>query len=333
MDSRGWSDIAYNFIVCNHGVTFEGRGWDTQNGASGNAAANDTRLAVCWAGHSDLDVFDIRAANEIHAVAREGFARGWPKVFGGHRDFSQTTCPGNTLYNWMKAQTWEVSVGTPIMGPPQASQSQALSFVIAGADRRGGAEYDNQKLSEIVSAYFTVGVSEGVRPEVGLAQSCKETGFYTYTGDVHPDQNNFAGIGATGGGVRGESWPNVTAGVQGHLRRLHLYAVSQPSLHNLAIMKRALPSTYWGKAPNVEDLGTRWAPSPTYGSSVVADYLKPLLDTSSASYPDLVGHWSEAAARKAIEKGVMVGDGQNWFPDKAVSRGELATVLVRVGLL
>ena len=46
-----------------------------------------------------------------------------------------------------------------------------------------------------------------------------ETNFLTYKrpngdwGDVDPKQNNFAGIGTTGGGVPGDRFPDVKTGV------------------------------------------------------------------------------------------------------------------------
>ena len=36
MDSRGWSDIAYNWLVNDQGDIFEGRGWGIVGGATKN---------------------------------------------------------------------------------------------------------------------------------------------------------------------------------------------------------------------------------------------------------------------------------------------------------
>ena len=43
------------------------------------------------------------------------------------------------------------------------------------------------------------------KPEIlmNASQMCHETGVLEYTGDVKPNQNNFTGIGATGGGLPG----------------------------------------------------------------------------------------------------------------------------------
>ena len=56
-----------------------------------------------------------------------------------------------------------------------------------------------------------------------------ETGSLTYrngnrSGDVKPAQNNFAGLGATGGGETGESFKDIATGVRGHIEHLLLYA-------------------------------------------------------------------------------------------------------------
>ena len=56
-----------------------------------------------------------------------------------------------------------------------------------------------------------------------------ETGALSYwrgnrSGDVKPEQNNFAGLGATGNGVRGESFKDVETGVRAHLEHFMLYA-------------------------------------------------------------------------------------------------------------
>ena len=55
-------------------------------------------------------------------------------------------------------------------------------------------------------------------------QMLYETGNLGFGGDVRPAQNNFAGLGATGRGERGESFPTISAGVKAHLQHLLMYA-------------------------------------------------------------------------------------------------------------
>lgn len=174
---------------------------------------------------------------------------------------------------------------TLILGDAQITPFQALAFI----ESRATGLYPPDVLSQIVFAYWSVGDSEGVRPEVGLSQSLKETGYFRFGGDVKPDQFNFAGIGATGG-IPGHSWPTITEGVRGHLRRLKVYAtpapiVSQFLLHDLKIMLRPLPEKYWGSAPHVEELSGKWAPSASYGASIVDLYLNPMLNFPDPSRP------------------------------------------------
>jgi hypothetical protein len=44
---RGWSDIAYNFVVCPHGTVFEGRGLYVGSGANGTDRHNRDYYAIC----------------------------------------------------------------------------------------------------------------------------------------------------------------------------------------------------------------------------------------------------------------------------------------------
>lgn len=100
MDSRGWSDIAYNFLVGQSGVQYEGRGWDRKGGGTGDP--EDSRsYSICAIGNyetatptnqllggiADLIAGGIRAGN-IQA--------GW--TIHGDRDTNATACPGANLY-------------------------------------------------------------------------------------------------------------------------------------------------------------------------------------------------------------------------------------------
>ena len=57
-----------------------------------------------------------------------------------------------------------------------------------------------------------------------------ETNYLSYKtgsgrwGDVDPKQNNFAGIGTTGGGVPGDSFPDVSSGVLAQMQHLVAYS-------------------------------------------------------------------------------------------------------------
>ena len=175
---------------------------------------------------------------------------------------------------------------TLILAPAEISEWQAYAYI----ESKGPGAYPPETVALIVSAYWQIGYEEKVRPEVALAQSLKETGYFRFGGAVRPGQNNFAGIGATGGGEPGKSWPSIIDGVRGHLRRLRLYAtpaliVTQVGLHDLTIILRPLPERYWGSAPTVEKLSGKWAPSLTYGDSIVESYLNPMLGWPDPSRP------------------------------------------------
>lgn len=67
-----------------------------------------------------------------------------------------------------------------------------------------------------------------MRPEVAFVQTMKETGFLQYGGDASIEQFNFAGLGTTGGGVPGNSYPDVRTGVRAQIQHLKAYATADP---------------------------------------------------------------------------------------------------------
>jgi hypothetical protein len=106
-DTRGWNDIAYNFLVCKHGTIYEGRGIDAKSAATG--AANGHTLAVCFLGDDTVSRDDVtpkgrQALVEITRWIRQ--KRPSAKLLAGHRDFMPTSCPGNELYGYIKSPTF-----------------------------------------------------------------------------------------------------------------------------------------------------------------------------------------------------------------------------------
>lgn len=212
-------------------------------------------------------------------------------------------------------------------------QAQAWVVKRASTSPRDNPAYSEDFLRYLVTTYYVIGGEEGVRADVALAQAVKETAAFNFTGSVYPDQYNFAGIGA---GVPGERWPTPEEGVRGHLRRLRLYAappseIDETGAYDLSVLKRPLPRSYWGIAPYVEDLGARWAPSPTYGTSIVEDYLLPLINTRVTDY---AGHWAETAIERALDSGLMglFPDG-TFGPDMPATRADIAVLILNLGAL
>ena len=59
---------------------------------------------------------------------------------------------------------------------------------------------------------------ENVRPEILYAQIMLETGYLQYGGDVEINQFNFGGLGATGNGVKGNSFVDVRTGIKAQVQ-------------------------------------------------------------------------------------------------------------------
>lgn len=113
MNTNGWSDIAYNFLVCWHGWVYEGRGWGVRSAANGTNIGNDNYFAVCFLGGDVENRDDVTDAGRraIWEVIQECGRRYDAREVVGHRDIKQTSCPGNELYTWIKA-------GCPVNIPP-----------------------------------------------------------------------------------------------------------------------------------------------------------------------------------------------------------------------
>lgn len=86
----------------------------------------------------------------------------------------------------------------------------------------------NQKLDPkfeaIATEYMRHGEELGIRWDYAFFQMMLETNTLKYTGDVKVTQNNFAGLGATGRGARGESFKTVSEGVKAHLQHILMYS-------------------------------------------------------------------------------------------------------------
>lgn len=96
MGTRGWSDIAYNAVVCPHGYVFEGRGPGVRSAANGTDPGNDADVAVCYLS-GEGDPFTPEGAQAM-ADAMHWLSPGGKRH--AHRDWKPTACPGDTIAAW-----------------------------------------------------------------------------------------------------------------------------------------------------------------------------------------------------------------------------------------
>lgn len=151
---------------------------------------------------------------------------------------------------------------TPIMGSCTATADQAARYLRAVYARNGWslpALWTRAGLSveKIANLFWEEGAAEGVRPDVAFAQSLHETGYFQFGGDVIPEQYNFAGIGTTGGGVKGGYFGNARTGIRAQIQHLKAYASLAPLKQPCVDPRFNLVSR--GCAPTLSGLSGRWA--------------------------------------------------------------------------
>src|SRR5699024_7453115 len=86
----------------------------------------------------------------------------------------------------------------------------------------------NADAIELGQYYLTLGSFDGMSGDIVFAQAMHETDYFRITGVVKPEQNNFAGIGATGPDNPGSSFDTPRDGVLAHLQHLYAYATDEP---------------------------------------------------------------------------------------------------------
>lgn len=165
--------------------------------------------------------------------------------------------------------------GYSIMGSHQVTLRQLISYYKANATYPD--YYANTEVPTIEAfcqMYAEEAGAEGVRVEVAFCQAMKETGFLRYGGDVDISQYNFAGIGATGNGARGNAFSSPREGVRAQIQHLKAYASTDDLV--LGCVDPRFKYVRRGTSPYVEWLGIRenpngtgWATAVGYGNNIV----------------------------------------------------------------
>ncbi|MEQ8825045.1 MAG: glucosaminidase domain-containing protein [Filomicrobium sp.] len=145
---------------------------------------------------------------------------------------------------------------------------------------------------ELAMYYMRHGEDLGIRWDMAFYQMVVETNTLRYTGDVDADQYNFAGLGATGGGVKGERFRNVSDGVRAHLEHVLMYTgtfIENP------VAERTRKVQEWKVLEKFQrsirgpitfnHLGTKWAPNDR-GYSDDIDSISNAFNTNFCYAPD-----------------------------------------------
>ncbi len=164
---------------------------------------------------------------------------------------------------------------TPMMGESTVTLEQAKRW----AEKKGA----HQRFIDIADYYWKYGEITGVRPEILYGQAAKETGFGKYTGQVKPEQNNWAGIKIKNPIADRpedhETFATPEDGVRAHFNHISAYIGIDPvgEPHDRYYV---LKTVAWrGTVKNVEQLGGKWAPDVTYGYNIVVKMLRSMENT------------------------------------------------------
>ncbi|XP_055993160.1 peptidoglycan recognition protein 1 [Sorex fumeus] len=100
VNTQGWCDVGYNFLIGEDGLVYEGRGWDYKGDHSG-PTWNPRSIAIAFMGNYMERSPPPRAIRAALSLLDCGVARGaLSKNYEvkGHRDVQPTLSPGDQLY-------------------------------------------------------------------------------------------------------------------------------------------------------------------------------------------------------------------------------------------
>jgi hypothetical protein len=266
-------------------------GWHAGDGVNGVGNRKSIGIEICMNADGNRAQAEANAAWLCAKLIKEiPTLKPFPACMKQHYDWSGKNCPQviRSRKNGWSGFLAEVqshlvpAVLTPITGTPQATVAQAQAWAAARSA--------HQRFIDIAPTYWHYGQLTGIRPEVLYAQAAHETGYGHYGGAVTPDQNNWAGIKVRNpSGDRREDhefFATPDDGVRAHFNHVCAYVGREPAgtPHDRYYVVKGL--SWAGTVRHVEELGGKWAPSPSYGERIVK-LLNALLATQAPDEPEL----------------------------------------------
>lgn len=157
-----------------------------------------------------------------------------------------------------------------IMGNAEATKEEMLALLL----KRNKEPKLTCSPQELIELYYAEGEREGIRPDIALSQAFKETGYFKFGGDVLPEQNNYCGLGAVGGGKKGARFETPQLGVRAHIQHILVYASKEPPKTPIVDPRYELVkinrTDIFGNVPNWTGLNGKWAvPGTRYGEDIL----------------------------------------------------------------
>ncbi|XP_035209345.1 peptidoglycan-recognition protein SB1-like isoform X1 [Stegodyphus dumicola] len=103
MDTRGWNDIGYNFVIGGDGRVYISRGWTTVGAHTlgYNSKAIGFSLMGDFSFHEPSEIMLNTTNKLIQCALQKKYIKDDYKLHG-HRDSCCTECPGDAFYNLIK---------------------------------------------------------------------------------------------------------------------------------------------------------------------------------------------------------------------------------------
>lgn len=205
----------------------------------------------------------------------------------------------------------------PIMGEPVATQDQMVNYI----NKRNPNPKLNCTVKQLVHLYYFEAGREGIRPDIAICQAIKETGVWGYGGDVIPEQNNYCGLGTTGGGVKGAFFDTPQLGVRAHIQHLLSYASKRPPRVEIVdpryeLIQKFRPQIF-GKLTKWTELNGVWAvPGNHYGEDILNLWMQAQMpDASDASMDaaDLKVLLEDDKAAAYVYRGLVNMERENFY--------------------
>ena len=245
-NTRGWSDIGYNFLVDRYGTTYEGRYGGIDRGIQGAHAYgwNAGSFGVAVMGdHRDKDPAEVSldALTElfawkyaVHGIDSDAKAQVTHNdqtvpTLQGHRDVGSTTCPGARLYDKLpelRERIEQAAPKHPVRAFPDVPHEHPFAIEIgwaSGRDVLDGYEDGTFKPRRTVTRQAAVAF---LHRYAGEPQAPGDPGFSDVDGD-HPFRDAIAWAshaGITDGYEDGTFRPGSTVTRQAATAFLHRYA-------------------------------------------------------------------------------------------------------------